>query len=256
MIKNVFYLFKKSILFFIFGFSSITFAIFVCPILLYITKNKPQPDRVIRASVSLFFRSLLKISSVINIVKVNVNNKELLDNAEDMIICGNHPTFLDVVILMSLIPKADCIVRADLWENIFFKRMVSRLYIPSDQDAESTILDCVDSLNKNRHLVLFPEGTRTKNNTIGRVKRSAAHISLRSGHSILPISIKVSETGGYGKGDSFFDIPKKHCMYYDVTILEPINPNKYSDISIPLGARQLTEELKTVIVRYGEKSNE
>ena len=49
------------------------------------------------------------------------------------LIIANHPTILDVVLLISRLPQADCIVKKELWNNFFLKRVVTSAgYIPND----------------------------------------------------------------------------------------------------------------------------
>ena len=49
--------------------------------------------------------------------------------------------------------------------------------------------DCVDILESGRNVVIFPEGTRSKENKVGRGKTGVALIAAKSGADVLPMGI-------------------------------------------------------------------
>ena len=49
--------------------------------------------------------------------------------------------------------------------------------------------DAVDILESGRHLVIFPEGTRSKDGKVGKGKTGVALIAARSGADVLPCGI-------------------------------------------------------------------
>jgi len=51
------------------------------------------------------------------------------------------------------------------------------------------ISDSVERINQGRNLVIFPEGTRSKDGKVGRGKTGVALIAARSGAAVIPAGI-------------------------------------------------------------------
>lgn len=256
IVKKLWYLIRKIFCFVLFGTLYIPFAFIITPIVLILSKNDENPDKNIRLMVSWAFRSIQRLGTILRIIEVTIVNKEILDCNRELIVCTNHPTFIDVVVLMGMIPYSDCIIRADLGKSPFLGHIASKLYTLNSMSPEETISKCTNSLNSGLHLIQFLEGTRTDFNKELNFKRSAAHIALNSGHKMLPVYISVNDTSGYGKGDFFFDIPESGKIKIRLEFLEIIDPKEYTNIQISRGARQLTDRLKADIIRAKELNDE
>jgi 1-acyl-sn-glycerol-3-phosphate acyltransferase len=78
------------------------------------------------------------------------------------VIIANHPSLIDVVVLMALMPHADCIVKNELWDNACIGRVLrAAQYINNRGDVEQLISACQQSLLEGYSLIIFPEGTRS-----------------------------------------------------------------------------------------------
>jgi 1-acyl-sn-glycerol-3-phosphate acyltransferase len=64
---------------------------------------------------------------------------------QPLIVVANHPSLLDAVLLLSVLPNASCVLKASLLRNPLF----------------GVGLDSVDALREGAQFILFPEGTRT-----------------------------------------------------------------------------------------------
>ena len=92
---------------------------------------------------------------------------------------ANHPSLIDVVVLISIIPNADCVVKAHLFKNPFLRGVVKNTGYISNADPEGLLVDCKKSLAAGNNLIIFPEGTRTKVGQAVKFQRGAANIALR-----------------------------------------------------------------------------
>jgi 1-acyl-sn-glycerol-3-phosphate acyltransferase len=154
-----------------------------------------------------------------------------------------------VVLLISLIPNADCIVKAEHWKNPLLRLILSSIYIPNSLNVVETIKACKKSLAQGNHIILFPEGTRTPKGTSNiRLHRSAAQIALRTGTDILPVQINCSEHSGLSKNDSIWDSPANGIIDYSILVGKRIKPQNYMDLPMAIGARRLTNKLKIAII--------
>ena len=95
-------------------------------------------------------------------------------------IVANHPTLIDFVLLASVLPNADGLVKASLLLHPAMRWAVMLGgYIPNDRGRETLDL-CQASLKEGNSLVVFPEGTRSLPGEALRFQRGAAQLALRS----------------------------------------------------------------------------
>lgn len=77
------------------------------------------------------FRGFVHMLTWAGVVRVSTVNLQRLRQAKGMVVIANHPTLIDVVVLISLMPNAGCIVKQGLWRNPFLRGVVSAAgYIP------------------------------------------------------------------------------------------------------------------------------
>ena len=100
-----------------------------------------------------------------------------------VIVC-NHRSYLDSILLISLYEKHNTIVKSRLFDILFFGRMLQWSgYIPSSAEgrfADMMIqrLEKMDAfLADGGNLIVFPEGTRSPNGSLGRFNKGAFKIA-------------------------------------------------------------------------------
>lgn len=151
------------------------------------------------------------------------------------IIIANHPSLLDVVLLLSHVRRANCIVKASLGKNIFlFGAIRASNYILNTENEK--MLDLAKfALQNNQNLIIFPEATRTKDNI--NMQKGAFYIAINSAKSLIALGIKMSPKS-LKKGQSWYDTPKT-TMKYEVNVLQRLNlsdfePNRANPIRVRL----------------------
>lgn len=137
---------------------------------------------------------------------VEVRGLENIPEDRPFILCGNHVEFIYVPVpVVFNTRKVNFIAKAELFKNPFLARL-GRLFdvIPvkrGKQDVDS-MKNSLKVLAKGEVLGLFPEGTRNGIAKKVKVKNGAAFMSLRTGHPLLPVGIKVEKSKiiiNYGK---------------------------------------------------------
>lgn len=252
-VKKAFYSFRKTFAFFWFGLGSIPFSIIVIPLATLLIHPKQRKEKFLRGLTHLGFKNYVRFLNLSGAITLIKNNTEKLKTDEPCIICANHPSLLDVVFLISMIPQADCIVKADVWKNPAIGLIVSSMFIPNSLDVETTVELCKKSLDAGNNVILFPEGTRTPIGvTHPPFKRSAAQIALRTGHDIVAVRIDCSEDSGLKKGDRFWEAPSHGVIEYKVDVKTRLKVSDYKDLPVPIAARRLTKDMESVIL--GPKS--
>ena len=78
------------------------------------------------------------------------------------LIIANHPTLIDIVLLMALLPDTKCVVKSELFSNRLMGPVVRAAgYIRNDYEPEVLIEKCRETLEAGYNLIIFPEGTRS-----------------------------------------------------------------------------------------------
>jgi 1-acyl-sn-glycerol-3-phosphate acyltransferase len=192
-----------------FGLGGLLCSLTILPILqLWPTKPNLRVARVQRF-VSWMFRAFVAMLSFAGIISVNTKNIEFLQQAKGLVVIANHPTLVDVVVLISLMPNAGCIVKQGLWRNPFFRGVLASAgYIPN-RGADLLLHDCLQVLKNDTNLIIFPEGTRTlTGNIVNSFARGAANIALRTQTDILPVVLRT-DVAGLTKQEPWYQIPRQ-----------------------------------------------
>ena len=103
--------FMKLFFYLFFGTGSIILALLVFPWIRVFVHPKRKFQTAARAFVSGSFRFFINFMRFTGVVKLKVEDREKFKNIHSKIIIANHPSMLDFVFIMSLIPNANCIVQ-------------------------------------------------------------------------------------------------------------------------------------------------
>jgi 1-acyl-sn-glycerol-3-phosphate acyltransferase len=145
---------------------------------------------------------------------------ERIKEIKSSVIVANHPSLIDIIILVCLIPKPLCVVKSSLTDNIFMKNIVSSVYILNNTDIDIFISECTRALNSGYNIIIFPEGTRTIYGKSKKYHRGAAYIALKSNASVIPVHIDMSDHI-LGKDKKFYDVSDRPVLY-TLTVKSPI----------------------------------
>ncbi|MBS5481032.1 MAG: 1-acyl-sn-glycerol-3-phosphate acyltransferase [Clostridiales bacterium] len=114
------------------------------------------------------------------------------------ILCCNHISEMDPVYLeMCQKRHVFFMAKAELFRGRFSRWFIGRLFgaFPVERGKGDTgALDKAEEIvNSGRLLGIFPEGTRSRDGQLGRVKSGAALIAARTGANILPVCIVAKD---------------------------------------------------------------
>jgi len=197
-------IFGKWFSFFIFGLASLILVIIAFPFMRLMFHSKEKFQKHGRRLVTYFFKFFICVMNFIRVLNLETDNKENYCNLSSKIIVANHPSLLDVVMLISLIPNADCIVNTYLDKNFIVKGVIRQLYILNSLDHEKILQACAETLKQGNCLIIFPEGTRTPRTGKVILRKGAARVALYSGCNIVPIHIGGTDKFGLGKKDPWY----------------------------------------------------
>lgn len=198
-----------------------------------------------RRIIAQLWRLFLAYLQKVDIIHIERINREALGKKGQLII-ANHPSLLDVLILISDTPEANCIVKSRLWHNPFTRIMIrSAGYIPNNHD-EATYHEAIQALQRGETLIIFPEGTRTPRGHKIDFNRAAATIGIQAAKEIRPVAIAMYPEG-LKKEDSWYRIPKQP-YHYRVTVCEKaVYQSAQGKRPPPAQARKLNQQLKQTL---------
>ena len=232
-----------------FGLGGLLLAIVVIPLCVIIVrdKNKRQirAQKILRASFQFFVWML----QAVGVITLEVTGKKYLESSEGRLIIANHPTLIDVVILVSLVPRAQCVIKHELWQNPFLRHIVQSMqYIRNDLPSEIFIEACRKAVNEGSTIIMFPEGRRARAGEILRFKRGFANIATILNSNIQPVTITCFPHM-LAKNQPWYRVPSSPG-HYTISAHPPLDIKPFLDYrSRAIGARKLVSFLEAYFAR-------
>ena len=237
----------------VFGVGAVILAVFVFPFIRLFTLRRKDFGVVARAYVSHTFRVFLGFLNLLHVSIRKVENEDDYRNIHSKIIIANHPSLLDFVYIMSLVPNSTCIVRGGLTKTPL-RGVIKQAYITNTTTFEDMCLECKKLTDMGCNVIIFPEGTRTPRHGKNNYKKGAARIALYCGCDVQPIFIGGSDKYGLGKHDPLWSYNHVEPYLYDFKKLPVISIDEYKDLSEPIAAKRLTEKMEEVLKSAGDDS--
>lgn len=235
----------------VFGVGAVILAVFVFPFIRLFTLRRKDFGVVARAYVSHTFRVFLGFLNLLHVSIRKVENEDDYRNIHSKIIIANHPSLLDFVYIMSLVPNSTCIVRGGLTRTPL-RGVIKQAYITNTTTFEDMCVECKKLTDMGCNVIIFPEGTRTPRHGKNNYKKGAARIALYCGCDVQPIFIGGSDKYGLGKHDPLWSYNHVEPYLYDFKKLPVISIDEYKDLSEPIAAKRLTDKMEEVLKSAGD----
>ncbi|MGH8457348.1 MAG: lysophospholipid acyltransferase family protein [Stenotrophobium sp.] len=240
----------------LFGIGGLLLSATLFPLARLLSRDPTITKRRVQRIMHLSWRAFIWFMKSAGILSWELRGGERLRRGGQLVVC-NHPSLLDVVFMISFMPRVDCIVKPGIFRNAFMRWPAAWAgYIPN-HEGEQLIEDCAAALRQGNSLLVFPEGTRTRPGQAIHIKRGAAQIALAADADILPVTITVVPTT-LTKGRPWYHIPPQR-FHVTVSAGEAL---RASSLVKPgqnrtVAARQVTEFLEkyftaTVAVQTAE----
>ena len=118
---------------------------------------------------------------------------ENLPEEEGVIIASNHRSYADPVRLTMYMKRpVRYMAKQELFKNKLFSWFITSLGafpVERGKGDMKVIEKSSEILHSGENLVIFPEGTRSKTNTVAKGKTGVALIAAMSGADVLPVGI-------------------------------------------------------------------
>ena len=233
--------------FILFGVAGVLFKIALLPYTLKSTRGDVPRQLAARRMIGRVWRFFVGYLQWSGVLSVTFRGAEKLGRGGQLIL-ANHPSLLDVVLLVSHAPASNVLVKKDLVRNPSMSSQIRAAgYIPNDESME--MLEEIEAVfQSGQSLLIFPEGTRTGWDGQVKMHRGAVSIGLRSAKVITPVVIKMNPPN-FKKGQPWYKIPPRK-IHYEITVGDDIRPEDWlAEKPLPIAARRLNEYLQDYFTR-------
>lgn len=123
----------------------------------------------------------------------HIEGTENIPQDKPVVLASNHRSYADPVILtMPMKLPVSYMAKEELFHNKLFGWFIRKLgafpVVRGSGDMQ-VIDDSIKILESGRNLVIFPEGTRSKDGKVGKGKTGVAMIAAKSGADVVPCGI-------------------------------------------------------------------
>lgn len=178
---------------------------------------------IVKFLVKIYFRMMYKIS---------IEGRENIPDDTTVIYACNHRSNADPPLLGAWAKgKFAFMAKEELFKNKLFAWLIRSLgaFPVARGKGDTGVIDtAVERLGSKRSLMIFPEGTRSKDGKVGRGHTGAALISARSGKAIVPAGICYGEK-------------LKFRTPITLKFGTPIEPTEYCEVCDEPNPRQLVK---------------
>ena len=181
----------------IFLFASVLFSFFVgCFVSFSVSIFLPKASR------HLFYQTVASYWSkfLIFIIGINLRVEGIKNIPEKgpVLFVSNHQGAADIPIMLGVIPqKFRFIIKKELFDIPFFGWYLRKAeYIPVERGesrgAIGMFISAKKALKKGENILIFPEGTRSKDGNLQEFKRGSMLLAVKGGIPVVPIAISGS----------------------------------------------------------------
>ena len=180
-------------------------------------------------------------------VRVEINGLDVIDKDKTYIYVPNHLSIFDILALLAYLPvDFKFILKKELMRiPILGWAMRRARYISIDRSspakAKRTFKQAVDRIRGGASILIFAEGTRSKDGHLQPLKRGAFFLALESGTPIVPIAIKGTHKI-MPKGS--FTLKKGSIT---IQLGKPIETINYNSHNMPDLIEKVTVSLKSML---------
>ena len=127
-------------------------------------------------------------------VRVDVSGLERIDPNGTYVFVSNHQSIYDIPILFWMLPNQLRIIAKESLGNFPFLgwhlRRTGHMLVDRTRPDRAKIFGWASRLTANGlSLIVFPEGTRSRDGRVGRFKGGSFYLALESGLPVVPLSI-------------------------------------------------------------------
>ena len=224
-----------------FGLGGMAIASVIAPVLKATTSDSEKRQQRAQNVIKYSFKGFTEMMVKLGIMTYSVDGLKKLQNSRQELVIANHPSLIDVVVLIGMMQQANCVVKQSLWSNPFTKGPVQSAGYILNAGSQQFVEDCVTRLKENNaaSLLIFPEGTRTeKGMTLNEFQRGAANIAIRANVPIRPVIITCTPST-LTKNEKWYHVPSRP-FHIEVKVLDAVQVSDLLD-DLTVGPKQVRQ---------------
>ncbi|MEO8653378.1 MAG: lysophospholipid acyltransferase family protein [Ramlibacter sp.] len=168
--------------------------------------------RLGRGLIAASARTYLRLLVLMGAARFDLADLDALRDAPPMVIAPNHPSLLDAVMILSALPGATCIMKADIVNSLFFGAAARVAGYIRNTPLRTMVQSAIADLRQGSHVLLFPEGTRTVRFPVGSLQGTTGLVAKHAGVPVQTVFIET-DSGFLGKGWSLLWTPRMPITY-------------------------------------------
>ena len=194
--------------------------------------------------IHLLFRGYVWLLQALRLLDLEVIGRDKLRTINGRMIVANHPSLLDVVVLMALVRRTQCIVKKELWDSWALGRLVRGVgFIRNDLEPEAMLYACRASLAAGENLIIFPEGTRSVQGEPLKFRRGFANLATLLQVEIQLITITCAPPT-LVKGENWWKVPTRRPLFR-VHVGDVVDAKSYTEGEFrSIASRRLVRDLE------------
>ncbi len=214
---------------------------FICFPCMRLIWHGEQLTKKIRHLVSASFRLFWSLAKVLRFLDHEFHDIEKLAKDRGTIIIANHPSYIDYVLLASLMPEISCLVKEEVLRKPALGGIVKNTHYLINSDGPSLLKECEACLKRGENILIFPEGTRTPHN--GEIKLKKGFASLAS-HLLCPVRVVTIRCSEHflDKQMKWYEVPSR-IPKFTVDVHEILDPR---DFNAEINPHHAAEQIKQV----------
>lgn len=175
--------------------------------------------------------------------KVRISGRDKIKADRTYILISNHQSMLDILVLYRLFKRFKWVSKAELFKiPIIGWNMSLNRYISVDRGTKSghmrMMRKCEENLKQGNSIMIFPEGTRSRDGNIHTFKEGAFLLAKSCKVDIVPIILKGTFAAFPDHGLIF----RQHSTI-QIEVLDPIPFENFKDMEVKMLAKHAQEIL-------------
>ena len=153
-----------------------------------------------RYAAGYLFRKLTVAHQVLNpLWRFRVTGTMITDPRRPYVVVANHESFVDILLISHLPWEMKWLSKATFFKFPligWMMRMAGDIkLIRGKRESIVAAMDaCKDRLSKNVSVMIFPEGTRTRDGNLQKFKDGAFRLAIETGAPVLPLAVHGAYT--------------------------------------------------------------
>lgn len=174
---------------------AVLFLILSIPLMIYEKHHrKTHPEKADLQSLRIV-QWALRTVGILSGAKIRVYGQENIPQDEAVLFAANHNGIFDVVATYPLMHRPTGFVAKDVVAKVpllsVWMRRLHCLFLDrhDPRAGMQMILDSIELIKSGISVLIFPEGTRSKDGKLGEFKPGAVKMAAKTGCAIIPVAI-------------------------------------------------------------------